>query len=174
VLTEDRSGLLDPSDRAVGWLAQRGRVPLGYLGDPDKTAATFPVVDSVRYAVAGDRVRWTGDGRIELLGRESVTINTGGEKVYVEEVEQALARHPAVHDAVVVGQPDPRWGQQVVAVVAGRPGAPRPSDDELRDHCRTTLAGYKLPKQVFWVDQVRRSPAGKPDYPWARTITTPT
>jgi acyl-CoA synthetase (AMP-forming)/AMP-acid ligase II len=113
-------------------------------------------------------VRWSAQGTVELLGRDSVTINTGGEKVYAEEVEQALTSHPAVHDAVVVGRVDPRWGQEVVAVVAARPGAIPPADGELRDHCRAALAGYKLPKAIFWVDQVHRFPTGKPDYAWAR------
>jgi 3-oxocholest-4-en-26-oate---CoA ligase len=175
VLADDRSRRLEPRRDVgvVGWLAQRGRVPLGYLGDPAKTAATFPVVDGVRYAVAGDHVRWSADGRIELLGRDSVCINTGGEKVYAEEVEQVLTAHPAVHDALVVGRPDERWGQAVAAVLSPRDGVERPGADELRRHCREVLAGYKVPKTVVWVDQVRRSPSGKPDYAWARTVVTP-
>jgi fatty-acyl-CoA synthase len=174
VLSEDRTRVLAPGDPELGWLAQGGRVPLGYLGDPDKTRATFPTVDGVRYAVAGDRVRWAADGTVEFLGRDSVTINTGGEKVFAEEVEQALTSHPAVEDALVVGRPDPRWGQAVVAVLARRPdgpGAPgTPGDGELRDHCRRTIAGYKVPKAFFWTDSVERSPSGKPDYAWARRI----
>jgi acyl-CoA synthetase (AMP-forming)/AMP-acid ligase II len=173
VLSDDRSVELAPGSDEVGWLAQRGRVPLGYLGDPDKTAITFPVIDGVRYAVAGDHVRWSSEGRLELLGRDSVTINTGGEKVYAEEVEQALTSHPAIGDALVVGRPNPRWGQEVVAVVAlaaepddGR----RPTHEELRVHCRAVIAGYKVPKAFVWVDQVYRSPAGKPDYAWARSV----
>jgi fatty-acyl-CoA synthase len=172
VLSADRSRLLAPGEDEIGWLAQRGRVPLGYLGDPDKTAATFPVIDGVRFAVAGDHVRWGADGRLELLGRDSVTINTGGEKVYAEEVEQAITSHPAVADALVVGRPNPRWGQEVVAVVAATVDAARLSDEQLRDHCRTTIAGYKVPKAFMWVDDVRRSPSGKPDYAWAREIVT--
>jgi 3-oxocholest-4-en-26-oate---CoA ligase len=168
VLSEDRTRLLGPGEDEVGWLAQAGRVPLGYLGDPAKTAATFPVIDGVRYAVAGDRVRVRGDGELDLLGRDSVTINTGGEKVFAEEVEQALADHPAVADVVVVGRPSGRWGSEVVAVLSTRPGAGRPPDDSLRDHCRRTLAGYKVPKAFCWVDRVVRSPAGKADYAWAR------
>ncbi|HEV7762946.1 MAG TPA: AMP-binding protein [Acidimicrobiales bacterium] len=172
VLSPDRSRVLPPDDHEIGWLAQRGRVPLGYLGDPDKTAATFPVVDGARYSVPGDRVRWSDDGRIELLGRESVTINTGGEKVFAEEVEQAITSHPAVVDAIVVGRPHPRWGQEVVAVVAARNGDAPPSDAELGAHCRQTVAGYKVPKAFVWVDEVRRSPSGKPDYAWARDLVT--
>jgi len=172
VLSEDRRRVLAPGDDEVGWLAQGGRVPLGYLGDPAKTAATFPVVDGVRYAVAGDRVRFGAGGELELLGRDSVTINTGGEKVFAEEVEQALTSHPAVADAVVVGRPSERWGSEVVAVLAARPGAGRPDDTALRDHCRRTLAGYKVPKAFCWVDHVVRSPAGKADYAWARAASS--
>ncbi|HEY8547311.1 MAG TPA: AMP-binding protein, partial [Acidimicrobiales bacterium] len=171
VLSADRTRVLSPGDPELGWLAQAGRVPLGYLGDPDKTRATFPTIDGVRYAVAGDRVRWAADGTIEFFGRDSVTINTGGEKVFAEEVEQALTSHPGVEDALVVGRPDPRWGQAVVAVLSGG-GEPdrRPTDEELRAHCRRTLAGYKVPKAFFWVDAVERSPSGKPDYAWARRV----
>ena len=173
VLSEDLSHRLAPGDTEAGWLAQVGRVPLGYLGDEAKTRATFPVVDGVRYAVSGDKVRLQADGRLDFLGRESVTINTGGEKVFAEEVEQALTSHPAVRDAVVVGRPSERWGQEVVAVMALVAGADRPPDDELRAHCRSTLAGYKVPKEFVVVDRVVRSPAGKADYAWARTAATP-
>jgi acyl-CoA synthetase (AMP-forming)/AMP-acid ligase II len=171
VLSEDRSRRLTPGDHEIGWLAQFGRVPLGYLGDAAKTAATFPVIDGVRHAVAGDRVRLLSDGTIELLGRDSVTINTGGEKVFAEEVERALTAHPAVADAIVTSRPSERWGQEIVAVVAPRAGADLSGlQDELRDHCRTSLAGYKVPKAFCWVERVARSPAGKPDYAWARTV----
>lgn len=170
VLSDDRTRRLAPGDDEIGWLAQAGRVPLGYLGDPDKTATTFPAIDGVRCAVAGDRVRLRADGTVDLLGRDSVTINTGGEKVFAEEVEQVLTAHPAVADAVVAGRPSERWGSEVVAVLSARPGAEPPSDDVLRAHCRRSLAGYKVPKAVCWVDQVVRSPAGKPDYAWARSV----
>ncbi len=171
VLSGDRSRRLAPGDHEVGWLAQAGRVPLGYLGDAAKTAATFPVIDGVRHAVAGDRVRLLADGAIELLGRDSVTINTGGEKVFAEEVEQALTSHPDVADAIVTSRPSERWGREVVAVVAPRPGTELSGlHDELRDHCRSSLAGYKVPKAFCWVERVVRSPAGKPDYAWARAI----
>jgi acyl-CoA synthetase (AMP-forming)/AMP-acid ligase II len=170
VLSDDRSRRLTPGDPEIGWLAQAGRVPLGYLGDAAKTAATFPVIDGVRHAVPGDRVRLLADGAIELLGRDSVTINTGGEKVFAEEVEQALTAHPDVADAVVTSRPSEHWGQEIVAVVALRTGANVPPDHDLRDHCRTSLAGYKVPKAFCWVERVVRSPAGKPDYAWARTV----
>jgi fatty-acyl-CoA synthase len=170
VLSDDRRRRLQPGDPDAGWLAQAGRVPLGYLGDEAKTRATFPVVDGVRFAVSGDRVRVLADGRLDFLGRESVTINTGGEKVFAEEVEAAVTSHPAVADAIVVGRPSERWGQEVVAVVAFRPGQGAPPDAELRDHVRATLAGYKVPKAILAVERVVRSPAGKADYGWARSV----
>ena len=170
VLSDDRTRRLRPGDDEIGWLAQAGRVPLGYLGDPAKTAATFPTIDGVRHAVAGDRVRLRADGTIDLLGRDSVTINTGGEKVFAEEVEQVLTAHAAVADAVVAGRPSERWGNEIVAVLSARPGADRPPDEALRAHCRLSLAGYKVPKAFCWVDRVVRSPAGKPDYAWARSV----
>jgi fatty-acyl-CoA synthase len=129
VVAEDRSRVLPPGDPELGWLTQTGRVPLGYLGDPDKTQATFPVIEGVRHAVAGDRARVLEDGSLELHGRDSVTINTGGEKVFAEEVEQALKLHPAVFDAIVVGRPSERWGQEVVAVLQGRPAVSVPDDE---------------------------------------------
>jgi 3-oxocholest-4-en-26-oate---CoA ligase len=175
VLTDDRHRRLSPAEPGdgVGWLAQAGRVPLGYLGDPAKTAATFPVIDGVRYAVAGDRVRLLADGAIEFLGRDSVTINTGGEKVFAEEVERVLTAHPDVADAIVTSRPSERWGQEIVAVLAARPGAVAAEvEGELGGHCRASLAGYKVPKAFRWVDRVVRSPAGKPDYAWARSIAT--
>jgi len=153
----------------VGRIARRGRIPLGYYNDPDKSAATFPVVDGVRWAVPGDHAVVDDDGVITLLGRGSVSINTGGEKVYPEEVESVLKAHSAVVDAVVVGVPDARWGQRVVAVVqAGR--APAPTLAALQDHARAHLAGYKVPRDLVLVDAVVRSPSGKPDYRWARRI----
>ncbi|MGQ0433348.1 MAG: acyl-CoA synthetase [Microthrixaceae bacterium] len=172
VLSADLSHRLDPGDDELGWLAQTGRVPLGYLGDPDKTARTFPTVDGLRHAVAGDRARLLGDGSIELHGRDSVTINTGGEKVFAEEVEQALKRHPAVFDAVVVGRASERWGQEVIGVIELRPGHPDPADDELRATAAAHLAGYKLPKGFVRVPKIERSPSGKPDYRWARDVAT--
>src|SRR5690606_18270837 len=116
VVSEDRTRILSPGDQELGWLTQTGRVPLGYLGDPEKTQATFPVIDGRRHAVPGDRARVLADGSIELHGRDSVTINTGGEKVFAEEVEVAVKAHPAVFDCLVVGRPSERWGQEVVAV----------------------------------------------------------
>jgi len=167
VLSEDRTRILPPGDPELGWLTQTGRVPLGYLGDPDKSARTFPVVDGMRHAIAGDRARVLADGDLELHGRDSVTINTGGEKVFAEEVEQALKRHPAVFDVVVVGRPSERWGQEVVAVIQLRPELAAVSDDDLRDLAGRHLARYKVPKAFVRVPLVERSPSGKPDYRWA-------
>jgi acyl-CoA synthetase (AMP-forming)/AMP-acid ligase II len=153
----------------VGKLARRGRVPLGYYNDPEKSAATFPVIDGERWSIPGDHARIEADGTITVLGRGSVSINTGGEKVYPEEVEGALKSHAEVFDAVVVGVPDQRWGERVVAVVQGRDDA-RPAFDALDAHVRTHIAGYKAPRDVVFVDQIVRSPSGKPDYRWAKTV----
>jgi acyl-CoA synthetase (AMP-forming)/AMP-acid ligase II len=155
----------------VGKLARRGRIPLGYYKDPEKTAATFPIVDGVRWSVPGDHARIEEDGTITLLGRGSVSINTGGEKVYPEEVEAALKGHDAVFDAVVVGVPDQRWGERVVAVVQPREGA-TPEFAELDAHVRAHVAGYKAPRELVLVDEILRSPSGKPDYRWARATAT--
>ncbi|MCC7078059.1 MAG: AMP-binding protein [Acidimicrobiia bacterium] len=151
----------------VGWLAQRGRVPLGYYKDPVKTEATFPVVDGVRCSIPGDQAVRTADGEILLLGRGSFCINTGGEKVYPEEVEQVLKSHPAVEDALVAGFTHPRWGEAVGAVVAVRDGR-EVGWDVLEAHLRTQLAGYKIPKRWVSSPAIRRNQMGKPDYAWAR------
>ncbi|HLK11287.1 MAG TPA: acyl-CoA synthetase [Candidatus Binatia bacterium] len=167
VLDEALTRRLAPGEDALGWLARTGHVPLGYLGDEAKTRRTYPVVGGVRYAVPGDRARLAGDGTIQVLGRDSVCINTGGEKVFAEEVEQALKCHPAVYDAVVAGIPDARWGEQVVAVVALRPGA-QADPAALRAAAAQVLARYKLPKAFVFVDAIVRAPSGKPDYRWAK------
>jgi fatty-acyl-CoA synthase len=167
VLDETRRRELPAGSPEVGWLATSGVVPLGYLGDPEKTTATFPVVGGVRYSVPGDRARRADDGSIVLLGRDAVTVNSGGEKIFAEEVEAVLKSHPAVYDALVVGRASDRWGQEVVAVVHLRTDH-APSDDELREHCATELARYKIPKAFVRRDVVQRSPSGKPDYAWAR------
>lgn len=167
VAAEDLGSILARGHDGLGWLAQRGYVPLGYKGDAVKTAATFPVIDDVRYAIPGDRARHRDDGHIELLGRDSVTINSGGEKIFAEEVETAVASHPAVADVVVAGRPSERWGQEVVAVVALADGA-RTDAGELIAHAANSLARYKLPKAVVFRDVIQRSPSGKADYRWAR------
>jgi fatty-acyl-CoA synthase len=167
VAAEDLSAILEPGHEGMGWLAQQGYVPLGYKGDAAKTAKTFPVIDGVRYSVPGDRARHLADGSIELLGRESQTINSGGEKIFVEEVETALLSHPAVADVVVSGRPSERWGQEVVAIVALADGASAEAQ-ELIDHAADSIARYKLPKAIVFRPVIERSPAGKADYRWAR------
>lgn len=169
LLDEFRQRVLQPQEHEVGWIARRGYVPLGYLGDRSKTERTFVTIEGVRYAVPGDRARYAEDGSITVLGRESVCINTGGEKVYAEEVEQVLKQHPGVYDAVVIGTPSERWGQQVTAVVSLRQGAHVTAED-LRAFAAKDLARYKLPRAVVFVDTVVRSPTGKPDYRWAREV----
>jgi acyl-CoA synthetase (AMP-forming)/AMP-acid ligase II len=167
VVSADLSRVLAPGDDEMGWFAQKGRVPLGYFRDAEKTAKTFPVIDGVRWSVPGDRARYRADGSIEVLGRDSVTINSGGEKIFAEEVEHALKHHPAVFDAVVAGRPSERWGQEVVAVVQLRPGSSATPQDLLAEAGKH-LARYKLPKQFVFRDKIQRSPSGKADYRWAK------
>ncbi|MCJ7437975.1 MAG: acyl-CoA synthetase [Acidimicrobiia bacterium] len=155
----------------VGKLARRGHIPLGYYNDPEKTAATFPVVDGERWSIPGDHARIESDGTITVLGRGSVSINTGGEKVYPEEVEGALKANAGVFDAVVVGVPDQHWGERVVAVVQARAGE-QPSFADLDAQVRRSIAGYKVPRDVVFVEKIVRSPSGKPDYRWAKTVAT--
>jgi fatty-acyl-CoA synthase len=171
VLSADLDRELQAGDPEIGWLAKSGRLALGYLGDPAKTARTYPVVDGVRYAVPGDRARLRADGVIELHGRDSVTINSGGEKIFAEEVEAAVKRHPAVYDCVVAGRPSERWGNEVVAVVRVRPGH-TVTDDELRIEAERHIARYKLPKAFVYVPEIVRSPSGKADYRWAKDIAS--
>ncbi len=154
---------------SVGMLARRGHVPLGYWKDDAKSAATFVEVGGVRWAIPGDQAVIEGDGTISVLGRGSQCINSGGEKIFPEEVEAALKSHPGVFDATVVGVPDERWGEHVSAVVQLRPGA-SPSLDELAAHCREHVAGYKVPRALVVVDEMVRSPSGKPDYRWAKAL----
>ncbi|MDA2894496.1 acyl-CoA synthetase [Mycolicibacterium sp. BiH015] len=167
VAAEDLGSILEPGHDGMGWLAQRGYVPLGYKNDATKTAATFPVIAGVRYSVPGDRARHLAGGAVELLGRDSVTINSGGEKIFAEEVESAIASHPSVADVVVAGRPSERWGQEVVAVVALADGASATAE-ELIEHASSVIARYKLPKAVVFRPSIERSPAGKADYRWAR------
>ncbi|MBS1849277.1 MAG: acyl-CoA synthetase [Actinobacteria bacterium] len=160
-----------PGSGAIGRLARGGHIPVGYYKDEVKTAKTFVIAaDGERYAIPGDFATVEADGTITLLGRGSVCINTGGEKVFPEEVEGAIKSHPAIYDAVVVGAPDDRWGERVTAIIQLRMASDRPTDDALVAHCRTRLAGYKVPRTIITVDEVVRSPSGKPDYPWAKTL----
>jgi acyl-CoA synthetase (AMP-forming)/AMP-acid ligase II len=167
VVSADLTRILSPGDDQIGWLAQQGLIPLGYLGDAEKTARTFPVVEGIRHSVPGDRARWDADGQIELLGRDSVTINSGGEKIFAEEVEAAIAEHPAVYDVVVTGRPSGRWGNEVVAVVQLTDGQRVDAESIVAEAARH-IARYKLPKDVVFCDRVQRSPSGKADYRWAK------
>jgi len=167
VVLDDDLRPVKPGSGVVGRLARGGAVALGYYNDPDKTAATFPVIDGVRYIVTGDHATVEPDGTIQVLGRGSACINTGGEKVYPDEVEAALKAHPDIADAMVVGVPDERFGERVVALVVVR-GNDVPAD--LDEHVRRQVAGYKAPRQVFPVEAVERFPSGKPDYAWAREV----
>lgn len=167
VLSEDRSRLLDPTEGAIGWLASTGHLPFGYLGDARKSAETFPVVGGIRFAVPGDRARYDEHGRIEVLGRDSVTINSGGEKIFAEEVEAAILAHPAVTDTIVAGRASERWGAEVVAIVSQNGSA---NEAEILELCASRLARYKLPKEIIFVDRVVRGPNGKADYRWAEQV----
>ena len=166
MVDEGLTAVLPAGHEGNGWLAQTGNIPLGYLGDAEKTARTFPVIDGVRYSIPGDRARHLADGQIMLLGRDSVTVNSGGEKIFVEEVERAIAGHPAVADVVVTGRPSERWGQEVVAVVQLAEGA-ETTGDSIVEHASAHIARYKLPKEVIFVPAIQRSPSGKADYRWA-------
>ncbi|MDT5173692.1 MAG: 3-oxocholest-4-en-26-oate---CoA ligase [Mycobacterium sp.] len=167
VVSEDLTRILSPGDVEIGWLAQQGPIPLGYLGDPDKSARTFPIIEGIRHSVPGDRARWDSDGQIELLGRDSVTINSGGEKIFAEEVEAAIHQHPAVYDVVVAGRPSVRWGNEVVALVQLAEGAQANPESILAEAGRH-IARYKLPKEVIFCGKLQRSPSGKADYRWAK------
>lgn len=166
VLRDDLTPV-EPGSGEVGRLARRGHIPLGYYKDPEKTAATFVESAGSRWVLPGDQATVEADGSIVLLGRGSTSINTGGEKVFPEEVESALVAHPAVSDVLVVGVPDERWGQRVVAVVEPRSGQTL-TLDEVRTHCKAALAGYKVPRELVIVDKVLRNPNGKADYVWAK------
>ncbi len=174
LLDPERRQVLDRASagQTIGWTARAGNLPLGYLGDRDKTVETFPTIDGVRYAIAGDRAHYDAAGRLVLLGRESMCVNTGGEKVYVEEVERIVKSHPAIFDTLVVGRPSERWGQEVTAVVSLRPGKDEPTVEELRAHCSGQLAGYKLPRAIVVAPAIVHLANGKPDYAWAKQYAT--
>lgn len=169
VLDEDGNEV-KPGSGVRGVIAKRGHIPVGYFKDEKKTAETFKTFNGVRYAIPGDFAEVEADGTVTMLGRGSVSINSGGEKIYPEEVEAALKGHPDVFDALVVGVPDPRFGQHVAAVVHPRDGA-RPTLTELDAFVRSEIAGYKVPRSLWLVDEIKRSPAGKPDYRWAKDTT---
>lgn len=176
IRVNSRTRVVDPATHEgvavgeVGRVAQCGHVPLGYYNDPAKTAETFFEKDGERWVLLGDMATVDEEGVVTVLGRGSQCINTGGEKVYPEEVEQALKSHPDVYDALVAGVPDAKWGNHVAAVVQVREGAESPTLAEIRTHCRDRLAGYKIPRQLVVTDTIRRSPSGKADYRWAREV----
>jgi acyl-CoA synthetase (AMP-forming)/AMP-acid ligase II len=174
MVVDDDLAPIAPGSGGVGRLATRGRAPLGYYKDPDASARTFVEIDGERWTLPGDMASVDADGTIHLHGRGSLCINTGGEKVYPEEVEAVLKTHDAVFDALVVGVPDARWGERVAAVVQIVDGADEPTLDGIDAHCRPVLAGYKVPRALRVVEEVRRNPAGKADYPWARSLFTST
>lgn len=166
VVDDQHTRVLAPGEGS-GWLARSGLVPLGYLGDAAKTARTFPVIGGVRYSVPGDRAELLEDGRIRLLGRDAVTINSGGEKIFAEEVERALSGHPDVADVIVAGRPSERWGSEVIAIVVLREGSTA-TDEELLAEAAQHVARYKLPKAILRRPAIQRSPSGKADYSWAK------
>jgi len=169
VLDEDGNEV-KPGSGVRGLIAKKGNIPVGYYKDEKKTAETFQTINGVRYAIPGDYAQVEEDGSVTMLGRGSVSINSGGEKIYPEEVEAALKGHPDVFDALVVGVPDARYGQHVAAVVQARPGS-WPTLSALDSFVRAEIAGYKVPRSLWLVDEVKRSPAGKPDYRWAKEQT---
>ncbi|MFN9357323.1 MAG: AMP-binding enzyme, partial [Alphaproteobacteria bacterium] len=168
VFTPDRRRVT-PGSGEPGFIARGGNIPLGYWKDPEKSAKTFPVIEGRRWSMPGDFCLLHEDGSITLLGRGSACINTAGEKVYPEEVEEALKQHPGVEDALVVGVPDEKWGSAVTAIVQKAPGASF-TEDELRAHVRARLAGYKTPKRILEVHQMFRAPNGKADYKQATSF----
>ncbi len=158
-----------PGSGVIGKIARSGDIPVEYYNDPVKTAEVFITVDGTRYVMPGDFATVEEDGSVTLLGRGSVSINSGGEKIFPEEVESAVRSHPDVFDAIVVGAPDNRWGQRVAAIVQPRAGR-RPTLEDIQVHCRDAIAGYKVPRQLHVVESILRSPSGKPDYRWASEI----
>jgi acyl-CoA synthetase (AMP-forming)/AMP-acid ligase II len=171
ILDEEFKPIPAGAEGRIGKLARVGDIPVGYYKDEKKTAETFVTVDGVRYAMPGDFGMIEADGRITLLGRGSVSINSGGEKIFPEEVETAVKSHPAVFDCTIVGVKDERWGERVTAVIEFRPGQTATLED-LKEHCRAKIAGYKVPRQICQVDKIVRSPSGKPDYRWAKQVAS--
>tara|TARA_R110000772_G_scaffold191682_2_gene302619 strand:- start:1479 stop:3137 length:1659 start_codon:yes stop_codon:yes gene_type:complete len=166
VLNDTKTALLEPGHEGTGWWARQGYVPIGYLNDEAATKKTFVELAGERYAIAGDRAQLLPGDIVRLLGRDSLVINSGGEKVFVEEVEEALKKHAAVKDALVLGRQSARWGQEVVAVIAFQDGQ-RADLEEIKTECARHVARYKLPKAVFVVPEILRHANGKPDYKWA-------
>ena len=171
VVSDDLTRFVTPGEPEVGWVVRTGRIPLGYFDDADATRKTFPVVEGQRVVVSGDRASLEADGTLRLYGRDSLVVNTGGEKVFVEEVEAVLRACPGVADALVVGRESDRWGQEIVALVETRPDA-TVDTESLHASCVEKLARFKAPKEFIYVDKVRRLGNGKADYRWAKTRAT--
>jgi len=169
VLAGDRTHFLSPGDDEVGWTARVGRVPMGYLDDREATEHTFPIIDGTRVSVPGDRATYAPDGTIVMLGRDSMVVNSGGEKVFVEEVEEVIRLHPDVLDALVVGRPSERFGEEVVALVQLRPGA-SVAPIELREFVADSVSRFKAPRAVLVCERIGRHPSGKADYSWAKRV----
>jgi acyl-CoA synthetase (AMP-forming)/AMP-acid ligase II len=171
VVLDENLRVVEAGSGVVGKVARRGNIPLEYYKDAAKSAETFVRdADGVRYSIPGDFATIEADGTITLLGRGSVSINSGGEKIFPEEVEGIVKGHPAVYDCIVVGIADERWGQRVTAVVQARASDDAPSLESVQEHCRQHLAGYKVPREMHLVDEIQRSPSGKPDYRWAQSV----
>jgi len=174
VVLDENLEFVKPGSGVIGKIARSGDIPVGYYNDPVKTAEVFITIDGTQYVMPGDFATVEADGAVTLLGRGSICINSGGEKIFPEEVEAVVRSHPDVMDAIVVGAPDERFGQRVAAIIEPRSGRPAPSLEAVQEHCRKHVAGYKVPRQLHVVDSIERSPSGKPDYPWANVIVTTT
>ncbi len=172
VVSEDLTRFLQPGQAEIGWVVRSGRIPLGYFDDAEATRTTFPVVEGQRVVVSGDRAALEADGTLRLFGRDSLVVNTGGEKVFVEEVEAVLRAQAGVADALVVGRDSERWGQELVAVVQPRPGT-SVDPAALHSACTEHLARFKAPKEFVFVEKVRRLGNGKADYRWAKSQAVP-
>lgn len=168
ILNLDTKEVIPPSDtETIGYLARKGHVPVAYYKDEEKSKKTFIEVDGVRYSIPGDMAKYEEDGQMTLLGRGSVSINSGGEKIFPEEVEMALKAHPNIFDCLVVGVKDDRWGQKVVAVIQRRENDELSLDD-IKDVASKYIASYKMPKEIVFSELIERAPSGKPNYQWAQ------
>ena len=170
VVFDENLELVKPGSGVIGKIARSGDIPIGYYNDPVKTAEVFITVGGTPYVMPGDFATVEEDGSVTLLGRGSICINSGGEKIFPEEVEAVVRSHPDVMDAIVVGAPDERFGQRVAAIIEPRADHAAPSLEDIQALCRKHVAGYKVPRQLHTVDKIERSPSGKPDYPWANAI----
>jgi acyl-CoA synthetase (AMP-forming)/AMP-acid ligase II len=168
ILNLETLEIIHPSDtETIGYLARKGHVPIAYYKDKEKSEKTFIKVNGERYSIPGDMAKYEKDGQMTLLGRGSVSINSGGEKIFPEEVEMALKAHPNVFDCLVVGVKDETWGQKVVAVIQRRDSSDLTVDD-LKESAAKYIASYKMPKEIIFSDLIERAPSGKPNYQWAQ------